>query len=162
VTATIVRGSAPPPRGGFLPVLHAEWTKFRTVRGWVIATVTAALVTVLFAMWAGSAGQDQCGGGAGSSPVTCQPDVPLGPGGEAVTDVFYVVRQPLPGDGSVTLRVASLTGVVSSDQLNGPAAPGLQPWSKAGIIIKASTRPRAGPRLAVAAAGPVRGRGHRV
>ena len=121
-------------------MLHAEWTKFRTVRGWVIATVTAALVTVLFAMWAGSAGQDQCGE-TGGRPVICRPDVPLGPGGEAVTDVFYVARQSLPGDGSVTIRVASLTGVVASDQLDGPVAAGLQPWSKAGIIIKASTRP---------------------
>jgi len=37
-----------------VPVLRAEWTKFRTVRGWVIAMVTAALVTVLIGMWAGS------------------------------------------------------------------------------------------------------------
>jgi ABC-type transport system involved in multi-copper enzyme maturation permease subunit len=140
VTATIARGSAWRSRGGFVPVLRAEWTKFRTVRGWVIATVTAALLIVLFAMWAGSAGQDQCGGGAGG-PVTCQPDVPLGPGGEAVTDIFYFVRPSLPGDGSMTVRLTSLTGVVGSDQLNGPVTTGLQPWSKAGIIIKASTRP---------------------
>jgi ABC-type transport system involved in multi-copper enzyme maturation permease subunit len=141
VTATIARESAPRSRGGFVPVLRAEWIKFRTVRGWVVATVTAALLIVLFAMWAGSAGQDQCGDGTGAGPVICRPDVPLGPGGEAVTDVFYFVRQSLRGDASMTVRVTSLTGAVGSDQLNGPVITGLQPWSKAGIIIKASTRP---------------------
>jgi ABC-type transport system involved in multi-copper enzyme maturation permease subunit len=127
--------------GGMVPVLRAEWTKFRTVRGWVIAMVTAALVTVLIGVWAGSAGQDQCGGGPGAGPAICRPSVPLGPGGEAVTDTFYLVRQPLPGHGSVTARVTSLTGAVGSDQLNGPVTAGLQPWSKAGIIVTASTRP---------------------
>jgi ABC-type transport system involved in multi-copper enzyme maturation permease subunit len=63
-----------------------------------------------------------------------------------VTDSFYFVRQPLAGNGSITVRVTSLTGLYSthggfgSDQ--NPTAgmtPGVQPWSKAGIIIKAST-----------------------
>jgi ABC-type transport system involved in multi-copper enzyme maturation permease subunit len=52
-----------------------------------------------------------------------------GPGGEAVTDGFYFVHQPLGPAGRLTVRVTGLTG------------PGLQPWSKAGIIIKASTVP---------------------
>ena len=29
-------------------VLHAEWTKFRTVRGWVLGAVGAMLASVLF------------------------------------------------------------------------------------------------------------------
>ena len=41
------------------------------------------------------------------------PDIPLGPGGEAVTDSFYFVHQPLAGDGSITARVTSLTGQTS-------------------------------------------------
>ena len=125
---------------GFGWLLRAEWTKFRTVRGWVIAMALAALLIVLIGMWAGAAGQDQCGGSAGG-PVICQPSVPLGPGGEAVTDDFYLVRQPLPRYGSITVRVTSLSGVVGSDQQGGPVTAGLQPWSKAGIIIKADTRP---------------------
>ncbi len=48
---------------GFGRLLHAEWTKFRTVRGWVIAMMTAAVLIVLIGMWAGSAGQDRCGAG---------------------------------------------------------------------------------------------------
>ena len=34
----------PDRRDGFAQLLHAEWTKFRTVRGWVIAMVIAVLL----------------------------------------------------------------------------------------------------------------------
>jgi ABC-type transport system involved in multi-copper enzyme maturation permease subunit len=44
------------------------------------------------------------------------------------------VHQPLAGTGIITVRVSSLTGQSGSHA-------GLQPWSKAGIIIKAGTRP---------------------
>nr|MDT0667683.1 hypothetical protein [Micromonospora sp. DSM 115978] len=36
-----------PGRNGFARLLHAEWTKFRTVRGWVIGMLAAAVVFVL-------------------------------------------------------------------------------------------------------------------
>ncbi len=107
---------------GFAQLLRAEWTKFRTVRGWVIAMILAALVTV----GVGQLDHSSCGGPTAGSVCSS----PVGPGGEAVTDSFYFVHQPLAGDGSITARVTSLTG---------PA--GLAPWSKAGVIIKASTRP---------------------
>jgi hypothetical protein len=72
----------------------------------------------------------------------------VGPGGEAVSDSFYFVHQTLRGNGSVTVRVTSLTGLVSP---NGGIAPGpnpeqnfvrgsIQPWAKAGIIIEKSAR----------------------
>ena len=61
-------------RDGFAPLLRAEWTKFRTVRGWVIAMIVAALATVGF----GLLGQDSCGT---VNNAACT--VPLGPGGEA-------------------------------------------------------------------------------
>jgi hypothetical protein len=65
-----------------------------------------------------------------------------------VTDSFYFVRQPLSGNGSITVRVTSLTGLYSTHgatEAGGGSAtagmtPGVQPWSKAGIIVKASTR----------------------
>jgi hypothetical protein len=88
--------------GGFASLLHAEWTKFRTVRGWVIAMIVAALVTVGF----GLIGQESCGT---VNNAACT--LPLGPGGEAVADSFYFVRQPLAGNGSITVRVTSLTGL---------------------------------------------------
>ena len=65
-----------------------------------------------------------------------------------MTDSFYFVRQPLAGNGSITVRVTSLTGLYSTHGViagagGSPTAgmtPGVQPWSKAGIIVKASTR----------------------
>jgi ABC-type transport system involved in multi-copper enzyme maturation permease subunit len=74
------------------------------------------------------------------------PSFATGPGGEPVSDSFYFVRQPLTGVGSITVRVTSLTGLYSANGAlpEGPnptagMTPGVQPWSKAGIIIKAST-----------------------
>ena len=40
-------------RDGFPQLLWAEWTKFRTVQGWVAGLVAAALMVVLFAVLAG-------------------------------------------------------------------------------------------------------------
>ena len=118
---------APRP-AGIAQLLRAEWTKLRTVRGWVIALIVAGLLIV----GVGLLNHSECGGiqPNGSNSVggpACA--VLTGPGGEAVTDGFYFVHQPLGPAGSLTVRVAGLTG------------PGLQPWSKAGIIIKASTVP---------------------
>jgi ABC-2 family transporter protein len=141
MTATATPERTRPDRDGFARVLRAEWTKFRTVRGWIIAMVTAALLIVLIGMYAGSAGQNLCGEGGPNGPAVCQPYVPVGPDGEAVTDSFYFVRQALHGNGSLTVRVTSLTGLIASNNINGPTTAGLQPWSKAGIIVSASTRP---------------------
>jgi ABC-type transport system involved in multi-copper enzyme maturation permease subunit len=121
---------------GFAQLLRAEWTKFRTVRGWVIGTIVAALVIVLLGILTSAGGQ--CGIFLPSGK-TYACTAPLGPGGEPVTDKFYFVHQPLAGNGSITVRVTSLTGVTATHP-GGVGAPGLQPWSKAGIIIKASTR----------------------
>ncbi len=133
-------------RDGFPQLLHAEWTKFRTVRGWVIGMIVAILVTAGLGLFLVAASTNvSCGNvsSSGSAQVrhgtaACgQPALLLGPGGEPVTDSFYLVRQPLAGNGSITVRVTSLTGLPSA---NGPSQgdtqPGLVPWSKAGIIIK--------------------------
>jgi len=131
-------------RGSFADLLHAEWTKFRTVRGWVIGLVVAALVTVLVGLLSAAGSHTSCNGGP------CHFRYPVGPGGEAVTDSFYFVHQPLGGNGSITARVTSLAGLLptaSGGRVRagqGPRSglhPGLEPWSKAGIIIKESTRP---------------------
>ncbi len=46
-TITPYRSGQRPGRDDFPHLLRAEWTKFRTVRGWVIAMVAAALLTAL-------------------------------------------------------------------------------------------------------------------
>ncbi|MFC7530003.1 hypothetical protein [Actinoplanes sp. GCM10030250] len=126
-------------RLGFLQVLHAEWTKFRTVAGWVTGMVAAALMVVLVALLAGV-----------SSNQKGSPPVPVGPGGQPVTDSFSFVHRPLTGDGSITVSVSALTSSIPT----GPAdlQPGIVPWAKAGIILKQSTR-QGSPYVAIMVTG---------
>jgi ABC-type transport system involved in multi-copper enzyme maturation permease subunit len=137
-------------RAGFGDLVHAEWTKFRTVRGWVIGIIVAALLTVLLGVLIVNGGSIGCQtpNGRQVSGKACLPYVPHGPGGEVVTDSFNFAHQPLTGNGTITARVTSLTGE-HADLNNGTAqangqgpdmVPGLAPWSKAGIIIKQNTR----------------------
>ncbi|MGN6680951.1 MAG: ABC transporter permease subunit [Streptosporangiaceae bacterium] len=137
-------------RDGFAQLLLAEWTKFRTVRGWVIGTIVGALLIVGLGALTGA--NSNCSflrpTSQPQNPVyePC-PASPTGPEGQWVTDSFYFVHQPLSGSGSLSVRVTSLTGKYSGhaekDPSKSPLAemkPGVQPWAKAGIIIKASTR----------------------
>jgi ABC-type transport system involved in multi-copper enzyme maturation permease subunit len=148
-TITPYRSGQRAGQDGFALVLRAEWTKFRTVRGWVIGMVVAALVMVLIGLFAAGQSNSQCSNGPGTPTLSgraCLPYIPLGPDGEAVTDSFYFVRQPLTGNGSITAAVTSLTGLHSTGNAQAGQGPlagmskGLAPWAKAGIIIKASTR----------------------
>ena len=141
-TITPSRSAAPPARAGFAHLLHAEWTKFRTVRGWVIAVIVAVLVTVLLGLFQGSHSHvAPCT--TGPNGPACHYVIPAGPGGESVTDTFYFVHRPLAGDGTITVRVTSLTEVAESSQtLNGrpvSTKPAVVPWSKAGLIITAGS-----------------------
>ena len=125
---------------GFARLVRAEWTKFRTVRGWLAGMIIAVLVTVGIA----TLDHSECGGTVtpGGTPVTGQGcSSPVGPGGEAVTDNPYFVQRPLGARGSVTARVTALTGQSAGPTSTGTARASLQPWSKAGIMIKASDRP---------------------
>jgi ABC-type transport system involved in multi-copper enzyme maturation permease subunit len=105
-------------------VLRAEWTKFRTVRGWLLGAAGAVLVSVLFLLV----------GTVSSSDHPRPAALPVGPGGEAVNDNFYFVHQALTGDGSITVEVTELTGVFAGAP--GKDAPGVTPWAKSGIIVK--------------------------
>jgi ABC-type transport system involved in multi-copper enzyme maturation permease subunit len=132
--------AAPPVRAGFAHLLRAEWTKFRTVRGWVIAVIVSMLLTTLLGLFIAHGDHTApCSTGPGSSCHYAA--VPTGPGGEAVTDTFYFVHRPLTGNGSITVRVTSLTEVTESGttQQGGAASaqPAAVPWSKAGLIITA-------------------------
>jgi hypothetical protein len=141
--------AADPALGRFGRLLHSEWTKFRTVRGWVIGMIIAAILTVLVGLFASGSANVNCQNspnGPTLSGRACLRYIPHGPGGEVVSDSFNFAHQPLTGNGTITVRVISLTGA-HADITSGHGAaagsgpnlvPGLAAWSKAGIIIKQS------------------------
>jgi ABC-type transport system involved in multi-copper enzyme maturation permease subunit len=139
------RSGVAPGRAGFAPLLRAEWVKFRSVRGWVIGMIVAVLAIVALGLGPGM--QGSCGT-RGPASVCTQP---LGPGGEAVTDSFYFVHRRLGANGSITVAMTSLTGLIPNFSGDGGGGggggggagesqtrAGLVPWAKAGIIVKAS------------------------
>jgi hypothetical protein len=131
-------------RDGFPQLLHAEWTKLRTVRGWVIAMIVAIGVTAgIGLLFVSASGSTACQNGSGpvQHGTACGSTLVLGPGGEPVTDDFYFVRQPLAGNGSITVQVTSLAGLGNGPLYGMDMQPGLVPWSKGGIIIKQDLRP---------------------
>jgi hypothetical protein len=137
-TVTPNRSQTTAGQQSFWHLVHAEWTKFRTVRGWVIAMLLAIAAITAFLFLVGGVSRS-CVGPSGPSACPAQP---TGPGGEPVQDAFYLAHQPLTGNGTITAQVTSLTGQVQVGQASNGApqmAPGLQPWSKAGIIIKENT-----------------------
>src|SRR5215471_12554306 len=125
MTGTVLTPRQPdvsPGRHGFGQLLRAEWVKFRTVRGWVIAMVVAALVTVFLGIFAAGNLNIGCQNGPNGPVLTgraCTPVFPIGPDGEAVVDSYYLAHQTLTGNGSITVRVASLTGLYSSNGKGG-------------------------------------------
>jgi ABC-type transport system involved in multi-copper enzyme maturation permease subunit len=145
-TITPYRPAQRPGPDGFAQLVHAEWTKFRTVRGWITGLIVAALVAAGFGLLTTGASGTVCHRTA-TGPAHCgpapQPSFPLGPGGEPVTDSFYFVHQPLAGNGTITARVTSLTGLVPAhpDAPSPGLRPGTEEWAKAGIIIKQSLKP---------------------
>jgi ABC-type transport system involved in multi-copper enzyme maturation permease subunit len=145
-TGTVAPHRSPltPERESFWHLVHAEWTKFRTVRGWVIA-VLVTIVAIGAGAFLGADVSGGCGGGhaasSGASAAAC-PAQPTGPGGVPVQDVFYFAHQPVTGNGTITVQMTSLTGQFIVGTSNGgfqTAPGGLQPWSKTGIIIKQNT-----------------------
>jgi ABC-type transport system involved in multi-copper enzyme maturation permease subunit len=146
---TPYRSAQPAGPDGFTQLMRAEWIKFRSVRGWIIGMVVALLLMLAVGLL-GVQANIACSSGP-HAPVkhgaACVTPLPIGPGGEPVTDNFYFVRQPLTGSGSITARVTSLTGVQQSAASSGPNTSqtqdtlrAVQPWSKTGIIIKQSTK----------------------
>ncbi len=145
MTASVItpsRSAARPGRNGFAHLLRAEWTKFRTVRGWVIAVLVTVLLNLLLGLFIASHSHvAPCT--TGPNGPACHYVIPIGPGGEMVTDTYYFVHRPLAGDGTVTVRVTSLSEVTESGQtVNGrpvSTKPAVVPWSKAGLIITAGS-----------------------
>ena len=133
-------------RDGFAQLLHAEWTKFRTVRGWVIGTVVAVLVTAGLGLFAAGATSSSCQSTSGG-PARSGPGVPHGhsPGGAGrlCGQRQLLLRAPAAGRERQHHRPDHLADRPDPGH-DGPRTdkrPGLVPWAKAGIIIKESTQP---------------------
>ncbi|MEU9289526.1 ABC transporter permease subunit [Streptomyces sp. NPDC048275] len=120
-TITPYRSSLQPDRDGFARLLRAEWAKLWTVRAWVLVLVVAAAVTVVISQLSAGGTSD----GSNENGVTVAPD------GTRVNDTFHFVHQPLSEDGSVTVRVSDLKGGGGRDP---------EPWAKAGVMVKGSTK----------------------
>ena len=67
-------------RDGFGQLLHAEWTKFRTVRGWIIGLVIGLIVMAGLGLLTAGGAQSSCQaqGGPARSGAACMPSFPLG------------------------------------------------------------------------------------
>jgi ABC-2 family transporter protein len=139
---TPVRSTRMAGHDGFAQLLRSEWTKFWTVRNWVVSLVLAAVLTAGVTLALASAG------GPNGLPA-----VATGPGGVAVNDSFYFVHRSLAGNGGITVRVTSLDDGAFPGL--GAGAIAAQPWAKAGIIIKDGTR--AGSAYAAVMATPGHG-----
>ncbi|WP_030621773.1 ABC transporter permease subunit [Streptomyces fulvoviolaceus] len=122
-TVTPYRSQLHPARAGFLRLLRAEWTKFWTVRAWLLVLAIAAVVTVVIS---------QLGASGSSTSGNVEPT--LAPDGTVVRDSFHFTHRELTGDGTVTVRVTAL------ESADGRA---LEPWAKAGLIVKESLEPGA-------------------
>jgi ABC-type transport system involved in multi-copper enzyme maturation permease subunit len=130
------RSPLTPERESFWRLVHAEWTKFRTVRGWVVAVLVMIVAIPAFAFLSTHRGIGCVNGAVSASPVGCAVQ-PTGPGGVPVIDEFDFAHQPVTGNGTITVQVTSLTGQARAANQLVPS--GLDPWSKAGIIIKENT-----------------------
>jgi hypothetical protein len=134
-------------------VLRSESTKFRTVRGSTIGLIVALLLTVTFALVVANGEHE--GGCTGAPPAgsnspgtgcyTGHPFIPTGPDGTAVADSYELYGRLLSGNGTLTVRIASLSGLTFAGSAN--QAPSLAhtrsalaPWAKAGILITPSTK----------------------
>ena len=101
---------------GFGSLLRAEWTKLRTVRGFVIGLLLAAALPVVFTQL----GHSSCSVGVAVNGtrtfrnVAC-PTAPIGPDGTAVVDAFYFLHEALPANGSITARVTGIAGEYPSN-----------------------------------------------
>ncbi len=138
-TSTAPRPTRSPASNGFRSVLHAEWVKLHTVRGWIIALVLGAAATFALCYLVANG---PTAGAISNGPRTV---IPAGPGGAGVADTYEFVHRTLAGNGTITAQITSLTGVTSTNPANGQAGlsssqPGLTAWAKAGLLVTSSTR----------------------
>jgi hypothetical protein len=125
-------------RESFPRLLLAEWTKLRSVSRWVITLLGATALTIGLSCLAATGNKWDVRG---------QDQFATGPLGEPVADTFYFLHQPVAGDTTLTVRVASLTPEpdrravrMGPDQLTKVKDPSPFAAPAAGIMIKDGTR----------------------
>jgi ABC-type transport system involved in multi-copper enzyme maturation permease subunit len=130
--------------GGFVSALRAEWLKFRTVRGWSVALAMSVVLCVVFTYLVANGNHTGTCTGSGAC-TNGHAFVPTGPTGDAVADSYEYRYQQLTGNGNLTGRLASLTGLISTRPADAAPSitatrPGLATWAKAGVLVTTSTR----------------------
>jgi hypothetical protein len=113
-------------------LLRREWTAFRRPAR-LVALTAAALAIIALGLLTAIGNRSSCDG-------PC-PAVPTADDGSVVSDGFWFRHRDLGEQGSITVRLTSMTGTITypppgHDQI----VPGLVPWAKAGIIIKDGVR----------------------
>ncbi|MEV0152020.1 MULTISPECIES: hypothetical protein [unclassified Nonomuraea] len=134
------RSSRRAGQDGFPQALHAQWTRFRSARGWALAMAASVLVTVSLGLLVAGGVRSSCVTGKGEGPC---PGPLVGPEGTAVQDKYYFVHQPLKGNGSLTARVSDMTGQIRlPDAVSGVRniKQGVVPWAKAGLLVRQSLK----------------------
>jgi hypothetical protein len=113
-------------------LLRREWTAFRRP-GRLIALTAAALVVITLGLLSAVSTRSSCDG-------SC-PAVPIADDGSVVSDGFWFRHRDLGEQGSITVRLTSMTGTITYPPPNhDQIVPGLVPWAKAGIIVKDGVR----------------------
>ncbi|MEU8394506.1 hypothetical protein AB0C28_04930 [Nonomuraea sp. NPDC048892] len=113
-------------------LLRREWTGFRRP-GRLIALVCAALTVVALGLLLALNNRSSCSG-------PC-PAVPVAADGSVVSDTFWLLHRDLGREGSITVRMTSMTGTITyPPPKHDRIVSGLVPWAKAGIIVKDGTR----------------------
>ena len=97
--------------------------------GRVIALILAALAVIAFGLLTSFGMRATC------DPGPC-------PKASAVSDKFWFLHRDLGREGSITVRLASMTGTITYPPPNhNEIVSGLVPWAKVGIIVKDGLRP---------------------
>ncbi|WP_283137764.1 hypothetical protein [Rhizohabitans arisaemae] len=113
-------------------LLRREWLAFRRP-GRLIALAAAALAVIAPGLLSASGDRSSCDG-------PC-PKVPVAVDGSPVGDRFWFLHRDLGREGSITVRMTSMTGTITYPPPNHDRiVSGLVPWAKAGIIVKDGLR----------------------
>ncbi|MFG1888274.1 hypothetical protein ACGFIR_10455 [Micromonospora sp. NPDC049051] len=111
-----------------IELLRREWAAFRRP-GRLIALAAAALSVIALGLLFASGNRSSC-------DWPC-PTVPIADDGAVVSDRFWFLHRDLGREGSITVRMTSMTGTITYPPPNhDQIVSGLVPWAKVGIIVK--------------------------